>query len=168
MVMLRGERLPGDVFAHCLGTGAAPRVTITTHRDRDQRPVWYVGGQLAEEGVGRSAEAQIAAARGELMRLLPRVDFRGVEFAALRIDRAEARQRAGRRPDGPGVFGTGRCLTAWPTKLALAPMLADAVIAQLEADGILPDRGFADPALAGWPLPRLAAYPWDREDQTWC
>jgi len=167
MVMVRGEALPDGLYAHCLGISDTPRLTTTAHRDAAGQTVWYLGGQLAETGKERNPKEQIAAARQELTELLPWVDLRGVQFTTLRIDRAEARQPSGRRPDAPGVLQSGKRITAWPTKLAMAPMLADAVLNLLERDGIRPYRPVPLERLAGWPRPSVAAYPWD-EVREWC
>jgi glycerol-3-phosphate dehydrogenase len=59
------------VYAHCLGLGTTPRITITTHQSRDGKTVWYLGGQIAEEGVKYDAETQIKIARKELQDLFP-------------------------------------------------------------------------------------------------
>ncbi len=167
MVMARGDGLDGDFYAHCLGTGTVPRLTITTHRHRTGQTIYYLGGQLAEEGVSRGPEEQAAAARRELATVLPWMDLTGVQFAAFTIDRAEARQPDGKRPDGPELRQTGRIITAWPTKLALAPLLATQVLARLRESG-LQARHHPVPALPeDWPRPAIATYPWDREDLSW-
>ncbi|MFO1351095.1 MAG: hypothetical protein U1F68_10655 [Gammaproteobacteria bacterium] len=122
--------------------------------------VWYLGGRLAESGVERSPAAQIACARRELAEWLPWVDLTGVRFATFAIDRAEAAS-GGRRPDTPSITQTGNALTVWPTKLALAPLLADEVLQRLAADGIKPGVAAAD-GVARWPRPTLGEYPWER------
>ncbi len=165
MVALRGE-LPG-IYAHCLGSSATPRVTINSAKDASGRTVWYLGGQLAEEGVGRSAEAQIAAARAELAALFPWVDFSTCQWRALPIERAEVAQGSGRLPDDVFAEQQDRVITAWPTKLALAPVLADRIEAILQQDGLAPqpDAGFAE-ALAPCPHPSVSPLPW-QEDTPW-
>lgn len=50
----------------------------------------------------------------------------------------------------------GRIMLAWPTKLALAPQLADLVLADLP-----PPSGAAQPAYADWAVPPIAAAPWE-------
>ncbi len=157
MVAVRGD-LPQGVYAHCLGVSANPRITISTHYDLDGRVVWYLGGDLAEDGVKRSDAEQIAVARGELASLLPWIDFGGCEFTTFDIDRAEVRTPDGRRPEDSSVTADGAVLTAWPTKLAFAPRLAAQVMAQLYAAGIepsgdnttLPKRTFPGYALLPW------------------
>lgn len=162
MVMMRGENLPGEIYLHCLGNRDTPRLTITTHRDAAGRTVWYLGGELAESGVERDPKQQINAARRELGTLLPWVDLREAQFSTLLAQRAEARQHGGRRPGTPGIFKMGSLIIAWPTKLAMAPILADEVISLLKRDRLHPRRIDLS-ALADWPRPEVASYPWDEE-----
>jgi glycine/D-amino acid oxidase-like deaminating enzyme len=161
MLMLRGE-LP-MLHAHCLGASANPRLTVTSVAGSDGRVVWYLGGQVAEEGVGRSREEQIAAGREELATLLPWMALDRVEWAVLPIDRAEIATAGGRRPDDAYVGEHDRVLTCWPTKLAFAPRVARLVAGQLHGLGLAPS-GDAGPALA-LPRPPLAQLPWDEVTQ---
>lgn len=161
MVMVRGG-LPERIYAHCLGASANPRITITSHQDRQGETVWYLGGQLAEEGVGRSREEQIAVAQDEMHALFPWVDFSRAQWATLAIDRAEPRQPHGERP--VGVFAEERegVISAWPTKLALSPILADEVIALLQQGQIVP--GEKEP-LPPFNHPDYAPLPWQEESR---
>src|SRR5690606_1118835 len=77
------------LYAHCLGGGPKPRVTVTTHPAADGQWVWYLGGDLAEaDGVARDEAAQIQAAQKEMAALLPWVDQSQTRWATLRVDRA--------------------------------------------------------------------------------
>ncbi|MBU0655710.1 MAG: FAD-dependent oxidoreductase [Gammaproteobacteria bacterium] len=125
MVMLRGG-LP-MIYAHALGMSDKPRATITSHKDAQGQTVWYIGGQPAEQGVGKPAAEVIAATRHELAELLPWVDFDGMEWATWNVDRAEGCQPDGSRPDQPAFFHMANVTLAWPTKLAFAPMLASSL-----------------------------------------
>ena len=70
MVLVKGPTLK-PLYAHCLGGGPKPRVTITTHPAADGQWVWYLGGDLAEaDGVARDEASQISAAQKELSDLL--------------------------------------------------------------------------------------------------
>lgn len=158
MVMLRGMR--DALYAHCLGASTVPRITITSHPDAEQGWVWYLGGQLSEEGVQRDAVQQIEAARKELNDLLPWLDFSAVQWATLHIDRAEPYQADGKRPDTAFVEQQGCVITAWPTKLALAPLLAAQVIEKLTHSGIVP--GSAATFEPG-EFPGYAPLPWQEE-----
>ena len=166
MVMARGPALPGLLYAHCLGASDVPRLTVTSHYDAGGRLVWYLGGGLAEEGVQRDRHEQIRAARRELAALLPWVDGSQVEFATFTVQRAEAHQPQGARPAEPGIIHDGRVLAAWPTKLALAPLLAERIEEILRALGAQPHSADLQP-LADWPRPAIAVSPWDREDLEW-
>ncbi len=161
MVMLRGKALPAGVYAHCLGANALPRITITSHFDADGNTVWYIGGQPAEEGVGRSRQEQISSAREELVKLFPWIDFSACEWGTLNIDRAEPKMADGSRPDDVFVDECGGVITAWPTKLALAPRLADAVEKLLKEINPSGSNETVD-----WPHPECALLPW-QENEKW-
>ncbi|MCO8167736.1 FAD-dependent oxidoreductase [Pseudomonas sp. 21LCFQ02] len=159
MVLAKGAALK-PLFAHCLGGGPKPRITVTTHPAADGQNVWYLGGDIAEaDGVAREPAAQIAAAREELHKLLPWIDLDQVQWATLRVDRAEPEQSGLVRPDNAFVAEQGRLLVGWPTKLALAPDFADRVLAALSKDGIQPT---AQPAPNDLPKPPLAIPVWDQ------
>jgi len=165
MVMLRGSReqpLPGELYAHCLGPSANPRITITTHYDSEGRTVWYLGGQIAEEGVGRDPATQIAAAKRELSTLFPWLDTSAAEWGTLPIDRAEPRMADGSRPDNVFAEEQDGIITAWPTKLALSPRLAAVILEQIQQGGIQPA---GDGALPEWPHPDYAPLPWQEEER---
>jgi glycerol-3-phosphate dehydrogenase len=121
------------VYAHCIGglTRPEPRLTITTHAIDAAGATYYLGGQLATDGVARGDTEQIAHARRELAELLPWLDIRDADFRVLAIDRAEPLTPGMVRPDQSFVARCGNVLVCWPTKLALAPDLGDRVLAAL-------------------------------------
>ena len=81
MVMVKAATLK-PLYAHCLGAGPKPRITVTTHPTRDGQSVWYLGGDIAEaDGVARDEAAQIAEARRELAKLLPWIDLGQAQWA---------------------------------------------------------------------------------------
>lgn len=166
MVMVRGSVLPGVLYAHCLGVSDTPRLTVTSHYDASGRLIWYLGGGLAEEGVKRDRAEQIRATRRELATLLPWVDWSQAEFATFTVQRAEACQRLGTRPAEPSVLENGRVIVAWPTKLALAPLLAERIAALLPTLAVQPQL-LNVKALADWPRPEVAPPPWDWEHLQW-
>jgi hypothetical protein len=88
MVMARSPSLP-PVFGHCVGLSDKPKITITSQADACGRTVWYIGGLVAEEGVGRSREAQVAAARAAVRECIGWVDTSDTEWSTFVIDRAE-------------------------------------------------------------------------------
>ncbi|MGA6103993.1 FAD-dependent oxidoreductase [Pseudomonas solani] len=158
MVMVKAPSLK-PLYAHCLGGGPKPRVTVTTHPAADGQWVWYLGGDIAEaDGVARNEAEQIAAAEKELRDLLPWIDLSAAQWATLRVDRAEPSQSGLVRPDNAFLADQGRLLVGWPTKLALAPDFADRVIAALERDGVQPTQ---QPPLPELPRPNLAQPVWE-------
>lgn len=151
-------RMPGlpKLYAHCMQSSTVPRITITSHPS-EQGLVWYLGGDLAETGIHRSHEAQAHYARQELQYLLPWMDFSKATVHSFSIDRAEAAQWLGRRPNAPCLHQAGNRIIAWPTKLAFAPLLAEQIIERCRFTAIpFPD------ALAQLPKPALAVPPWQQ------
>lgn len=158
MVLVKGPTLK-PLYAHCLGGGPKPRVTVTSHPATDGQWVWYLGGDLAEaDGVARDPAAQIKAAQKEVGDLLPWVDLSSAHWATLRVDRAEPAQSGLTRPDNAFLADQGKLLVGWPTKLALAPDFADRVLAALDRDGIQPAVHAALPEL---PRPAVAHPIWE-------
>lgn len=130
MVLVR-HQYPHPVFAHCIGTGSKPLITITTHEDSQGRPIWYLGGNVAETGVELNPAEQIRSVQTLISEILPWIDLGNSEWRSFLINRAEPRQNALTRPDAAFVHQQGNLITAWPTKLALTPNLVDAVLAKL-------------------------------------
>lgn len=158
MVMAKGPALL-PLYAHCLGGGSKPRVTITTHPAADGQWVWYLGGNLAEaDGVARTSEQQIEAAQAEVAQLLPWVAQEATQWATLRVDRAEPVQSGLTRPDNAFLSEQGALIVGWPTKLALAPDFSDRVLKLLERDNIQPSAAQSYPDL---PRPALAQPVWE-------
>ncbi|PZW65653.1 glycerol-3-phosphate dehydrogenase [Pseudomonas sp. URMO17WK12:I1] len=158
MVMVKGPSLK-PLYAHCLGGGPKPRITVTSHPSADGEWVWYLGGDLAEaDGVARDEAAQIEAARKELGQLLPWIDLSTAQWATLRVERAEPAQSGLVRPDNAFLSDQGALLVGWPTKLALAPDFADRVLSHLERDGIRPAT---HPALPELPRPVIGRTAWE-------
>jgi FAD dependent oxidoreductase len=193
VAMVRGD-LP-ELFGHCVD-GAKTRVTVTSDRDSVGRTVWQLGGQVTEDGVNMSPSELIAHARKELQACLPGLElsgaadlnFRGgLEWATFRIDRAEPATADGRRPADAFAKLEGNVITAWPTKLALAPQLAQRVrelmpdigeaffatgsplpvkdAANITDSGlpVASDAGTSVPAI--WPRPEPALPPWERTSE---
>lgn len=158
MVLVKAATLK-PLYAHCLGGGSKPRITVTSHPAADGEWIWYLGGDLAEaDGVARDEAAQIAAAKKELAELVPWIDLSSAQWATLRIDRAEPAQSAQSRPDNAFLAEQGRLLVGWPTKLALSPDFADRVQAALIRDGIHPQQYSPLPAL---PRPAVTGPFWE-------
>lgn len=158
-VMVRGD-LP-ELNGHCTD-GAATRATITSATDREGRRVWQAGGQIAERGVAMNAAALVAFAKSELEACLPGVRLDGMQWATYRADRAEMKSASGARPDDATILVEEKVITAWPTKLALAPRLADRVLERVRDKA----GGEFDASAHGWPAPSVANAPWD-EAREW-
>ena len=171
MPMLKGKasQLP-RMFAHCLGASALPKMTITSHQldyddeTQDGDVVWYLGGEIAEQGVGRSLTEQVHAARKELQALMPWMDFSGCQWSALAVDRAEPRMPDGSRPAEPGVYRQERIITAWPVKLAMAPIMVDRIMLELEQMGI--EKNSQTVAITGLSKAGTSRLPWEKV-QNW-
>lgn len=160
MVMVRGN-LPA-LNGHCVD-GKKTRVTITSDIDSQNHTVWQVGGQIAEDGVAHSPGELIDHARREIAAVIPGIDLANTEWATYRVDRAEAVTKNGRRPDTIQILREGNIITAWPTKLVLAPRLAETIADALPAPST--DGTCDESALANWPAPEVALPPWETAEQ---
>lgn len=166
MVVMRGgknNKLADMIYAHCLGASVNPRITITSHRDSHGDIVWYMGGQLAEEGVTKSDDELIAVAKKELDELIPWLDIKDSQWRALEINRAEIKKQGTTRPDSFSIESHKDIITAWPTKMALAPALADALVLMIDKDDLSRET---DPGLPDWVQADYADFPWN-EDDNW-
>ena len=158
MVIAQGP-LPA-LYGHCV-EGTATRITISSSRpDSVGNRVWQLGGNLAETGVELESDALIDLARDELAALLPSLPLDDVSISTYRVDRAEQTTPHGKRPEDASldVAGDGRTLTCWPTKMALAPRLAEAIDEHVAA--VHPPEAVLA-ALAHFDRPVVAPAPWE-------
>jgi glycerol-3-phosphate dehydrogenase len=163
MVIVRKASLP-RLFVHCIGDNFSltPQLTLTSHSCNDGRVAWYLGGEVAESGVSRTDSEQIEEAGRSLQRLFSWVDLSDAEWACLRIDRAEGRQRGRHRPDSVFLEASGNVLVTWPTKFTLSPALADEVCDALSSQGIKPEMECRSELLAAsLNSATVAAPPWE-------
>ncbi len=160
-VVIRKNGLP-DFFSVCIGKTPKPPIVSTTHTDADGRTVWYIGGDIAEaDGVSREESAQIRAAQEWFGKQMPWIDLKEADWSTVRVDRAEPRTDSGARPAGAFCEKAAEnILAAWPTKLALAPDLADQVITSLQTDGITPSDGVAGLSATGLAHATVGKPPW--------
>lgn len=152
---------PHALYAHCTGVNPSPRLTISSHRLYDGSWAWYLGGDLATDGVAMSDAQLIDTAKNELHELFPWVNFGETRWATLRIDRAEPKQKGLVKPDKAfaGIAEKhANVIVAWPTKLTLAPNMADEVEALLSIDPKAPPL---PAACANLPAPRIAKPCWE-------
>lgn len=133
--MVAAAGAPGPLFGHWVASATdKPRLSVTS-AITGSVVHWYLGGELAESGVVRPQEDQIAAAKSELEICFPGLNPESWSFRAIRISRAEGKTDAGKRPDAPVVReigGTG-AIAVWPTKLVMAPAAADDVCRLIQA-----------------------------------
>ncbi len=159
------HRHPFNFFGHCLGADTTPRLTISSHSLNKEEQVWYLGGKLAEQGAQLPSEELIEAAKAELAELIPSVDFSSAEWATLPISRAEPLQTNFARPDNAFIAIAKNCsnlLVGWPTKLTLAPNLANQALELLTQAGIIPSTKSSSSQLAHYlPKPPIAQTPWE-------
>ena len=155
MVLLKGD-LP-SLFGHCV-VGGKTELTITTPTPG----IWQVGGEIAERLTeAKNPETARRSAMSEIRRWLPALDFSAVRIALYRAVRAEARTAELKRPSGVHVrYVAPRLLVAWPTKLCLAPVLAEEVFAAARTDLKQP-AGYGEPVLPQKAVPGVARYPWE-------
>lgn len=146
MTLLKRPQLP-DFYAHCLGTSRNPRLTITTHPTRDGEKVWYIGGEVADEGALRDERLQIEKVQKELKELLPWVDLRGGRYKTVKIDRILPAGDHFFRPDHAFVEQHGNNIVTWPCKITLAPNLGRQLLALLEKDNFQPRHPQPEEAL---------------------
>ena len=83
----------GDSFS------LTPRLTVTSHQDVNGNTVWYLGGEIAESGVGKSETEQITAAQYAISREFPWLDCSSAEWRCFTINRSEANINDNHRPD---------------------------------------------------------------------
>ncbi|MBU0958795.1 MAG: hypothetical protein KKB31_02500, partial [Nanoarchaeota archaeon] len=161
-VIVRGDNLP-IAYGHCIDISRKAvekfptLATITTHPDpKTGGRVWNIGGKMAEEGVSQNQEELFENARKELPRILAGVDFSGVSLGYFDTTRAEIHTESGDRPKGSAIYNEGNVYVAFPTKLSLAPSLADRLEAMLVPPKV--DKKYSEGVSNG--EMRVADYPW--------
>ncbi len=163
MILARGPLPP--LTGHCID-GRRTRVTITTDRDSQGRIVWQIGGQVSEDGVGMSREELVMHTIKELQSTIPGITLDGVEWTTYTVNKAEGKQKGGRRPVGEVVLHENNVFTVWPTKLVLAPAASQRVMHLLPDARTTPgQRQIVYDQLADWPRPDVASPPWETAEQ---
>jgi len=120
-----------------------------------------VGGQLAESGVNLSREELILSGKREIESALPWLSFSEIQWGSLEISRAEVKHKKGIRPENSFVQEADGLITCWPTKLTLAPNLADKVIKAVSRLNI--DKTEDQSFQINLPVPSLSKLPWQKE-----
>jgi len=155
MIAAKGQ-LPA-LNGHCVD-GAKTRVTITSQPCADGQTVWQIGGKISEDGVDMPPEQLMALARRELALVLPGFSLPEMAMMTYRVNKAEGTTPDGSRPEDVVIPKEGNVITAWPTKLAFAPRLAERVIALLHSPSVSSPTPVA---LEDWPRPEVARFPWE-------
>lgn len=162
--------LPYALYGHGIIGKPKPRVTITSHAISggtsqalgDNEYIWYLGGNIAEEGAKLSEAEALQFARQEMTEIFPDIDWTTKEWASFTVDRAEPFSAKAQLPAGPHFHQRGRILFAWPTKMTFVPALSDSLFDWLQQNGIQPspkkDGALLPPLL---PLPDIGLYPWE-------
>jgi glycerol-3-phosphate dehydrogenase len=163
-VMIKHD-YPHPFYGHCLGADKTPRLTISSHKATDGKWIWYLGGSLAEKGVAQTADELINCAKKELTSLMPWVDLTNAKWSTLAVDRAEPKQKNLVRPDQAfigSLNNIANAAVAWPTKLTLAPNLANEVLQLLQDKNISPSSNKEVHSLNTLlPIAPLSDSPWD-------
>ena len=157
-LVIRKQGLP-DFFSVCIGHSPKPPLVSTTHVDSQGRRLWYIGGDIAEaEGVVRNESDQISAGKVLFQKVMPWINLQGADWFTVRVDRAEPDMGTGDRPSGAYCEEIGNnTLVAWPTKLALAPDLADKITTFLK------EPQHPEVFTINLPTPNVGQTPWDLE-----
>ncbi len=166
MARAAADRLP-VLNGHCVD-GAATRLTITTATHSTGDTIWQLGGRIAEDGVNMDRDQLVDKAAAEASEVVCDADLSGVFWSSYMVDRAELATSGFARPADVTVETDANIITAWPTKLALAPRLAQRVVETLgEGDGDTEWMAKLSDSPAGtWPRPLVAPPPWEME-RTW-
>jgi glycerol-3-phosphate dehydrogenase len=155
---------PYALYAHCMGSNPSPRLTVSSHRAEDGKWVWYLGGDLATEGTQDPDEILIEKAKKELQELFSWVNFGKTEWRTVFLNRAEPKQNNLLKPDQAFAEIAPECknlIVAWPTKLTLAPDMANRVIDLVSAIVKQPEENF--PALQNLSAPEITPPLWQTE-----
>jgi glycine/D-amino acid oxidase-like deaminating enzyme len=144
---------------HGIVASPKPRATVTSHPLPSGEYVWYLGGNIAEQGAKMTEEETLRFAKAEMKEMFPLIDWDDKEWATWAGDRAEPFAENGQLPPGPHIHQRGQVLIAWPVKLTFAPLLADKVLEWLKGREIRPLVKTAPPDL---PPAQIGAYPWER------
>jgi hypothetical protein len=154
--------MPYALYGHGIVGQPKPRVTVTSHPLGNGHYVWYLGGNLAEEGAKLTEAEALHFAKKEMQDIFPHLDWEQKEWASWCGDRAEPFDASGRLPPGPCIQQRGKILIAWPTKLTFVPALSDRIFDRLQEIGVMPTPKTAPPDL---PETEIGPYPW--EEAAW-
>lgn len=135
MVAVKAKSLP-MLFGHNIGLQQLPSVSVTSHKTSGNSIVWQCGGKIAEDGVNKSSNEQIDIFKSSLKNIFPWLNFDTSEhtWGSLKINRAENLRSDGKKPTHATWFPLNNMIFAWPTKLVLAPMMAEEIVKYLQQE----------------------------------
>lgn len=153
---------PHPIHVHCVADQltATPEVTITTHKCKDGKTAWYLGGEIAESGIHRTQEEQIIEAQKKISELFPWCDLTNAQWYSFFINRAEGLTKDGKRPESASIQQYKNISLCWPSKLTLAPNLGQQIVNLFQEKDIKPGI-YNNPDLEKINFPGIAAAPWD-------
>lgn len=159
MLAWRVPKYAPNIYGHLLAYSDKPKLTITTHqnswRDIVSGKVYWLGGEIAEK-VNLTAQEQITEAKKIISKALPHLNLPLNDnlFSVIPVNRAEAFNE-GKRPDLPSVVEEDELIiSAYPTKLAFAPLLAQEILKKM------PEPQIKQPILLGKKAARVSPFPW--------
>jgi len=109
--------------------------------------------------VDMEPEELIQHTQRELAEVLPALAQDGLQWGTYRVDRAEQKTAGGKRPESFGIKQDGNLLTVWPTKLVLAPVVAETLLPKLHHTAEWTEA--ESERLANWSKPAVALPPWE-------
>ncbi len=130
MVYMSSKDIPA-LYAHFLGEGTTPRLSVTTHSFKG-KPIWYLGGHLAEVGAKMTSSELIQLAKKEVTTLMPWVDLKSSKWATHYINVARPVQRNLSIPDRAYTSLYKNLGIVWPISLSLLPNLEDQISEWIE------------------------------------
>jgi hypothetical protein len=125
--------------------------------------VWQIGGDVAERGASMSSDDTIAMAKRHLQEAMPTLTnatLDALDFGTVDAPRFEGKTDQGHRPETPTLIIEGRVCTGWPSKLALAPLLADQIASHVSEQVPTEQASAFEPVPATVPRPQVAHGPW--------
>jgi len=148
ILLVRG-RLP-ILNGFCVD-GIKAKAIVTSQEVGHDTIVW----QVACEGIASDNPQFEDLAWRALSESLPGFDWPRVERSAYHANRVEYAAND-TRSDGVQILEEGNAITAWPTKLVLAPRLAEEIVRRLPP----PSGADAASLVPCWSRPSIATVPW--------
>ncbi len=150
ILVIRGK-LP-HLNGFCID-GTHAKAVITTQSVSPDETVWQVGC----EGVSSTDPDFKEAAWREVYEALPGFEWPKISLSTYQVNRAEYVEQGESRSDGVQILTDGNVITAWPTKLVLAPLLSEQIASKLDSPLVRMD---IPSAFSAWPRPSVAPSPW--------